>query len=414
MTTADTSLWLHERPKIRGNSRREARPPVHCDVAIIGGGVAGVMTAFHTSRLGLSVAVLERTQIAARASGRNDGQVLLGLGEHLNRIVGQWGERRGLELWRFLDENQRALTQLIRDEDLPCDFVQEGGIRLSETAAEQAELIESASLMERAGISHRLHDRDELARLLPLGREFHGGLFLAREAIFDPAAFVVALAERAQAAGATLIEDNGVRAVQGSGGEFELTLDDHTTLRCSIVVHATSALAPDLDRSGFLAKSVFPFRGQVLATNELPEDIAARMPRWAMSSNFCYEYFRMHGNRMTLGGMRWSVKGEETGTTDDTKRNPEVSAKLRAYLARHFPDIAAHGIAREWTGIMAGTSDGLPLLGELPGRPGEYACLAFNGYGMSFAFLAGLCIAEMIDSGRASHPTAVMFRPDRF
>jgi glycine/D-amino acid oxidase-like deaminating enzyme len=133
-----------------------------------------------------------------------------------------------------------------------------------------------------------------------------------------------------------------------------------------------------------------------------------------MSTNFGYEYWRMHDRRLTLGGSRWSVPGEETGITDDRSINPAIGANLRQWLARRFPDIARHGVERQWTGIMAGTPDGLPLAGELPGRPGEYALLAFNGYGMSFAFLAGRCLVEMVVDGRSAVDGACLFRPDRF
>ena len=179
-------------------------------------------------------------------------------------------------------------------------------------------------------------------------------------------------------------------------------------------MHATSALAPSLDRSGFLSRVVFPFRGQIVATRELSQEQLDAIPRYAMSSHFCYEYFRVHGKRMTLGGMRWSVKGEENDITDDQSVNAEVTHNLVRYLEKHFPSLVDVGLDAEWTGIMAGSPDALPLVGEIPGRAGEYACLAFNGYGMSFAFLAGQCIAEMMQDGRSSYPASRLFRPSRF
>ncbi len=117
---------------------------------------------------------------------------------------------------------------------------------------------------------------------------------------------------------------------------------------------------------------------------------------------------------MTLGGMRWNVKGEEAGILNDGEVNAQITDHLREYLASHFPAIAAAKLDRSWTGIMAGTKDGLPLIGEIPGRQGEYVCAAFNGYGMSFTFLAGALIAQMLESGKASHDAARLFSPRRF
>jgi glycine/D-amino acid oxidase-like deaminating enzyme len=387
--------------------------PVEVDLAVIGGGVAGAAVAWHAARNGLSVVLLERDRLASRASGRNDGQMLLGMGEHFNRLVGQWGRDRARTLWRFLTANQAAMSACIGELGIACDLVEGGGLRLASTTSEWSELRESANLLGEEGVPHRLLDEDEVATTLPLACGFHGGLYFDREALFDPAAFVRGLAERARQAGASVRECTEVVAVSGQLGELRLhTAAGDIDARC--LVHCTNALARELDPSGFLRRVVFPFRGQILATPRLPAAIAEHMPPWAMSTNFGYEYWRLHGGQMTLGGMRWSVPGEETGTTDDRSLNPAIGVNLRRWLERHFPDIARHGVEREWTGIMAGTPDGLPLAGELPGRPGEYALLAFNGYGMSFAFLAGQCLVEMIVTGRSSVEGASLFRPDRF
>ena len=84
-----SSLWLRDPSPLAAS-----RPGSYYDVVVIGGGIAGVSTALHLARQGTSVALLERQKIASRASGRNDGQLLLGLGEHYNRIHGQFGAER--------------------------------------------------------------------------------------------------------------------------------------------------------------------------------------------------------------------------------------------------------------------------------------------------------------------------------
>ena len=250
--------------------------------------------------------------------------------------------------------------------------------------------------------------------MLPLAEGFHGALVLPGEATFDPHAFVNGLAKAARARGCHVLEGCAARRIDGEAGAFRVRLEDGRSLEARTIVHAGSALGLELDASGFLAGHVFPFRGQILATEPMSPALATQMPSAAMSSNFCYEYWRMHDARLTLGGMRWSVPGEEVGLRDDTRIHPEIARNLRRWLAKHFPRLAELRVERDWSGIMAGTRDGLPLVGELPGQTGVFASLAFNGYGMSFAFLAGRCLAEMLASGRAQHPAARQFAPRRF
>ncbi len=384
------------------------------DLCVIGGGVAGTSTAFHARRAGLSVALLERGSIASRASGRNDGQILLGLGEHFNRLVSQFGFEGARRLWKFLEHNSTATKAVIRELKIPCKLQEQGGLRLSISPSEQDELEESARLMAKEGIPHRLWTKTALKREADWATGFHGGLFIEGEAIFAPAAFVRGLAEAFHKEGGHILEGEEVVGVSGTAGEYCVETKAGLRLKASMVVHASSALAPDLDRSGFLGRTVFPFRGQILLTGELEPQLVARIPSWAMSSHFCYEYFRKHGSRLTLGGMRWSVRGEETGTCDDLAVNPEVTKNLWAWLETHIPEAAPAGIERVWTGIMAGTRDGLPLIGPIPGQQGEFVCGAFNGYGMGFGFLAGKVCCELMLEGR-SHKTGVAaFAPRRF
>jgi len=405
-----TSLWLRESAPFAP----AATLPARSDVVVVGGGIAGVSVALHLARRGIGVTLLERSVLAAGASGRNDGQLLLGLGEHYHRIHGQFGAARARVLWQFLADNHAALRAALAAERVDCELEQRGGLRLAETTHEWRELQTAAQLLAAEGRPHELVAEADLPRWLPGARGFHGALFLPGEAIVQPVAMVRGLAAAAARAGARIVEQAPVQRIDGDAGAFAVQFADGRLTTGTMVVHCTSVLARDLDPSGGLQRMVFPFRGQVIATDPLPDAIAAQFPPYAMSSNFCYEYFRRHGRRFVLGGMRWSVPGEELGLIDDSLHNPEITANLREYAREHFPALDGIAFPHVWTGIMAGTPDGLPLVGALPGAPGAFVLGAFNGYGLSFAFLAGRCLAEMIVDGKSDHPAAAMFAPRRF
>lgn len=405
-----TSLWLLDAAPFSA-----ATPlPGHTDVAIVGGGIAGISAALHLARAGVDCTVLEQDVVSGRASGRNDGQLLLGLGEHYHRIHGQFGPERAKMLWAFLRDNHEALRRELATAEVDCDLEVRGGLRLAETPHEAGELAQAAALLAAEGVPHRLLAAADLPRWLPPARGFHGALHLPGEAIVQPVEMVRGLAVAAARAGARIVERSPVASLDDADGGFRVRLRDGRSLTASLVVHCTSALARELDASGLLARTVFPFRGQVLASEPLPADVAAAFPPHAMSSNFCYEYFRVHRGRFVIGGKRWSVPGEEVGILDDGAQNPQVTQNLLAFVREHFPALAATRFPHCWTGIMAGTPDGLPLVGALPGRPGTYVLGAFNGYGLSFAFLAGRCLAELITDGQSPHPAMPLFAPRRF
>ncbi len=404
------SLWVRESAPLQ---RSAASQPSSADIVVIGGGIAGVATTLALARQGIDVVLLEAGSIACRASGRNDGQMLLGLGEHYNRIVGQFGEERARVLWDFIRCNNSRLKQDLEDLGVACSFRPAGGLRLAETEHENEELATAAALMSEEGFEHQLLDRAEVEAKLPDSRDFFGALYLPGEACVQPTQMVRGLAAEAIQRGATIVEQTAATQITGRAGAFEVHTASGTVTRCSVVVHCTSTLARDVEPTGFLERQMFPFRGQIIATDPLPESTADRFGPCAMSSNFCYEYFRVHDNRFVIGGKRWSVKGEELEILDDASHNEAISANLIEYARRHFPVLQDVEFPQVWTGIMAGTKDGLPLLGAIPGQTGVFALCGFNGYGLSFAYYAGIALAEQILTGQAEHAGVPLFDPRR-
>ncbi|HZG37857.1 MAG TPA: FAD-binding oxidoreductase, partial [Nodosilinea sp.] len=98
---------------------------------------------------------------------------------------------------------------------------------------------------------------------------------------------------------------------------------------------------------------------------------------------------------------------------DDSTLEPTVSEGLRSFLGQIFPVLKTLPIEYEWTGIMGFTADDNPIVGELPGRPGEYVSAGYTGHGMAVAIAAGRAIAEQI-AGSAPLPIPYPFRPERF
>ncbi len=212
-----------------------------------------------------------------------------------------------------------------------------------------------------------------------------------------------------------------MRSIQGSGGNFKVRLEQarngdrvERAVNAEIVLIAASHAGSSLDSSGFLERMLFPFRAQALSLAEIPGEIRECLPESPMSSHFCYEYFRRSEDTLVIGGMRWSVRGEEVGIVDDTAINREIHRNILLWARTHFPSLEEANATHAWTGILCGTPDGLPISGMVPGRPGLFVLAGFNGYGLSMALALAKSISQEIIHGKSEYPWAGIFRPDRF
>src|SRR5207237_7467686 len=139
--------------------------------------------------------------------------------------------------------------------------------------------------------------------------------------------------------------------------------------------------------------------------------------RWnfGLSTNHGYEYFMQRPDgRIVLGGMRWKTPGMEVNNDDDTTLVSSVSAGLRGFLPAHFTDLAPVPVQQEWVGVMGFSKDRNPLVGPLPGRPGEYIAAGFTGHGMPMTFFAGRNVADMIADIEPEPFVKEAFLPSRF
>src|SRR5262245_29133515 len=109
------SLWLQ-------TARRE-----EVEVAVVGGGIVGLSTAYWLGRAGRRVAVLEAGGLACRASGRNAGFLMTGTPEPYAELAGSIGAAAARALWEVSRENRELLRgELLDSGRVDCGFLPEG------------------------------------------------------------------------------------------------------------------------------------------------------------------------------------------------------------------------------------------------------------------------------------------------
>jgi glycine/D-amino acid oxidase-like deaminating enzyme len=113
---------------------------------------------------------------------------------------------------------------------------------------------------------------------------------------------------------------------------------------------------------------------------------------WEDSKDYLYA-------RTTSAG-RIIIGGEDSDRAIDPNARDRLMAEKSRLLAQKLTALwpmANTDIEFRWSGTFDTTSDGLPLIGPVPGAKGIYAAYGYGGNGITFSFLAARLIGDLIN-----------------
>jgi glycine/D-amino acid oxidase-like deaminating enzyme len=263
-------------------------------------------------------------------------------------------------------------------------FRRVGSLRLAADDAERQELRREHDALQADGFA--VEWLDELDP--PLDSLYRGAIHHPPDGALQPARWVRRLAARAAEAGAE-IREHDVVTLEAVDADVVVVAGDGYT----------ASLIPEL------APIVKPTRGQVLATQPLPELLYAR-PHYARGG---YDYWQqLPDRRLVLGGSRdASLATEETDVVETT---PLIQARLDALAERLTGRLP--NVTHRWAGIWGTTPDLMPLVGPIPGREGAWVAGGYSGHGNALGLACGDLVARAI---LGEQPAELeLFDPTRF
>ena len=404
----------------------DAQLPARTDVAIIGGGIVGVCTAYALAARGIAVTLLEKGEIAAEQSSRNWGWVR-SMGRDLAEIP------LALASLRLWDDWQTSLGE-------DTGFVRTGICYACENPrqlADQESWLRGASAF---GAEARLLASDELRRRLPEGAQagWSGALYAPHDGRAEPHLASAAIARVARKRGAQLLTRCAVRGVTTSGGRVASVITERGELRCSTVVLAGGAWSSLLCKSlgirlpqlkviasvlrtppmpggpeQALGASRFAFRKRADGGYTIAQRTANLAPITPDSFRYLGDFLPALGKqyrevRVRLGRefldewrlpSRWDLDGIspfERCRVLDPAPSPAILAEARAALGAVYPFFKDLRIAQSWAGAMDVTPDAIPVIGAVAQLPGLFLSTGYSGHGFGIAPGAGQLMADLI------------------
>jgi glycine/D-amino acid oxidase-like deaminating enzyme len=356
-------------------------------VAIVGGGYAGLSAALELAKHGMDPVVLEAGELGVGASTRNGGAVSGGvnIGKSFTGRTADVPPERAERLLSDAADAFGLIDHLIDEEKIDCFWEKPGrfvGAWTKKHFEMQTRRLAALNSAAHSGayMVPREQQREEIA-----SDYYFGGMVVERSGKLHPALYYKGLLDACRRRAVEVCAKARVTGIRRPGAEWHVETGRGSVTAGDVVLATngyTGALTPELRRR------VVPVASHIIATEELPPDLARSLiPKGRSLSDtkrvLCYYRMSPDGTRMVFGGR-----------ARFTQVNPTVSAPvLHRYMTDRFPQLRGVKITHAWTGNVAFTLDALPHMGE---RDGLHYCLGCNGSGVAMMTYLGWQTARKI------------------
>ena len=362
------------------------------DVAVIGAGIMGASAAFHLSRAGVRVIVLERGQSGCEASAANAGT----LSVQNKPLASVPAILEAMQMWE-------SLHDLL---GMDVGFRRKGGVRVCREGEDLERLLADQRAQSEAGVPSEVLRGGAITLEFPnLGRDVVALSWCPLDGMADPFLATEAFLRAARKAGAVIREGTPVAGVTGGDGRPFLLSTPTGTVEALKVVAAAGAWNADI--AGWLGLEL-PIRTlvqQVLITTPLPPVLPHVVTH--VEGRLTLKQQGDTGRVLIGGG--WPGEGRPAEGRSRV-RLESLTGNLRLACSV-VPFLESASLLRAWTGYEGRTSDRLMLAGPL--GPEGFHLLGCQSGGFTMSPLAGEIITDHI-LARTPRLIADVFNPGRF
>ncbi len=368
------------------NSQDQLTSDIDVDICIIGGGLTGISSAINLSKKGYSVILCEARKIGWGASGRNGGQLGIGMRKDQFTIEKKLGLRHAKELWSLGLEAVEDVKNLIKENEIDCHLV--NGVM--STACFEKDIDEYKFEIEHMAKNYdfegyQFFNKEKIREEIN-SKMYLAGLLNSGSYHLNPLKLTLGLAKVAQKNKVKIFENTPIEKIREEGDRVQV-MSKKGLIRANQVVVACNGYLDSI--LGSKKNKFMPINNYVVATEPLGEKRARQIIKnnYAVcDTRFIIDYYRFSEDwRMIFGG-------GETFTSNFVKNATSFVSKR---MIKVFPQLQNVKIDYSWGGTLAITVNRLPHFGTLMNNKVSYA-FGYSGHGLALSVLAGKLIGENI------------------
>lgn len=361
--------------------------PQQADAIVVGGGVAGLATAWQLAEMGSKVVLLEAEELLASHSSARNAAIFLPLEESTSAI--------------WLANRSRDLI----DSRIGTGWIDATGIAL--LSAHEEALDELRFLARQWGVFHERWGRGAIEARMPHLSETAAsdGVHLPLGGVMDIELLLSRLQSWSRAAGAQLFTRAKVAEIRHADDAVQgVVLEDGEEIQSSNVVLAAGAWAGALGRQAGCELDLTPMRRHLVhLTGEGLTDLQRGPVAWRIDDPI---YYRPEGDGILASPCDETPSHACVPTTDEAQL--DLLARKLQQLAPSFAELGVH---RSWACLRTFAQDREIVAGPDPRMKGLFWIGGLGGRGMTCGTAAGEATARSVRG--LGHPLAAQLGPSR-
>jgi glycine/D-amino acid oxidase-like deaminating enzyme/nitrite reductase/ring-hydroxylating ferredoxin subunit len=362
------------------------------DVAIVGGGISGITTAYLLSEQGLKVAIIEAGKLLNGITGHTTAKITAQHDLIYDEFINHFGLEKAKLYYEANTDALHFIKKTAREKHIDCDFIEDDAYVYTNLEEKVSKINKEAAAYEKLGIP------GGIASSMPIDIEIKTAIVMKNQAQYHPLKFLKVLVESFVNNGGKIYEHTTAKDVEEGNTPVITTRDGHK-VTCNYLVSCSHF--PFYDK-GFYFTRMYEERSYLLALRT-KKQYPGGMYLSAETPKRSIRYTPYNGENLVI------VAGEKHKTGHGTN------------TMKHYEHLSAFGdqlfgieeVVNRWSAQDLTTLDKLPYIGFITeNSPNILVATGYRKWGMTNGTAAGLLISDLIL--KKENPYQQLYTPSRF
>ena len=364
------------------------------DIAIVGGGITGLTSAYLLAKAGAKVAVIEAGSILNGTTGHTTAKLTAQHGLIYDELINHIGEDKARLYYQANYDAMQFVKNMVKEQQIDCDLTEEDAYIYTNSDKELEKLINEFKAYEKLGVVG-----GEYVSEIPIPVEAKAAVVMRSQAQYHPLKFLKHLVEAFTEMGGQIYENTTAVDMEEGSEPVVTTRDDHR-VRCNQLI--ISSHFPFYDLKGFYFSRMTPERSYVLAV-KTEKEFPGGMYINAEQPTRSLRYTDWNGEKIILFGGDSHKVGHKTNTH-------QYYEALEAFANETF---GVKEIPFRWSAQDPVPFDKIPFVGQYSvNTENIFVATGYRKWGMTNGINAALLLSDLIL--KRDNPYKDVFDPQRF